>query len=265
MTPPGLPLAELHCHLEGSVGPTLALKLAARHRVDLSDIVAADGRYAWNEFAGFIVTYDRVSESIRTAQDYYDITRDYYENAAREGLIYGEIFVSPSHGARKGLSYEAQIDAVARAMQSVEKDYGVVARIIVTCVRHLGPARAEEIARLTRDAPHPCVVGFGMGGDENFAQPADFAKAFNIAREAGLKITCHAGELAGPKSVHDTLLSFEPRPHRPRRARGRVTCCARRELQERGTFLEILSRFERRACCLTTTQAIRSSAMRTWV
>ncbi|HXC54166.1 MAG TPA: adenosine deaminase [Rhizomicrobium sp.] len=232
------PLAELHCHLEGSVGPALARRLAARHGSDLSGLFAPDGRYAWSGFAGFIAAYDKVSETIRTAEDYHDITYDYFANAARQGLIYGEVFVSPSHAARKGLSYEAQIDAVARAMASVETEFGTVARIIVTCVRHLGPQRAEEIARLTRDAPHPCVVGFGMGGDENFGKPADYAKAFAIARDGGLGITCHAGELAGPRSVRDTLAALNPaRLGHGVRAGEDPALLA--ELKARGPFLEL--------------------------
>lgn len=201
----GLPLAELHCHLEGSVAPVLARKLAAKHGVDISDVHTGDDTYIWDGFAGFIVSYDRISQVVATQEDYFDITRDYYVRAAGEGLIYGEAFVSPSHAARKGISYEALIEAVDAGMEAAERETGVIARIVVTCVRHLGPEPAERVARFAERHPHRRVTGFGMGGDENFGRPADFARAYAIARGAGLGLTAHAGELAGPESVRAAI------------------------------------------------------------
>ncbi len=201
----GLPKAELHCHLEGSVAPGLARKLAAKHGVDISDVHTGNDTYLWEGFPGFIVSYDRISAVVVTQEDYFDITRDYYVRAAGEGLIYGESFVSPTHAARKGISYEALIDAVDAGMEAAERETGVVARIVVTCVRHLGPELAERVARFTERHPHRRVTGFGMGGDENVGQPADFAHAYAIARGAGLGLTAHAGELAGAESVRAAM------------------------------------------------------------
>lgn len=205
MTRAKLPLAELHCHLEGSVAPALARQLAAKHGLDMSDVITPDGRYLWRDFAGFIVAYDRISQTVATQEDYFDIARDYYARAAGDGLIYGESFVSPIHAERKGISYEALIDAVDAGMEAAERETGVIARIIVTSVRHLGAEQAERVARLTERFPHRRVTGFGIGGDENFGAPKDFARAFAIARDAGLKLTAHAGELAGPQSVRGAI------------------------------------------------------------
>ncbi len=203
-----LPLAELHCHLEGTVAPELALRLGHRHGLDLSPLVDAGGRYRWRDFAGFLHVYDAMSAAICTAEDYYEITADYYRRMAAKGLIYGEIFVSPEHAMRQGLSYPTLIDAVASAMADVEAETGAVARIVVTCVRHFGREHAEETATLAARHPHPCVVGFGMAGDESLGAPADYARAFAIAADAGLGLTAHAGELCGPESVRATIESL---------------------------------------------------------
>jgi adenosine deaminase len=72
-------------------------------------------------------------------------------------------------------------------------------------VRHLGPERALDVARRTVAEPHPYVTGFGMGGDEANFPPHLFREAFEIAAEAGLGITCHAGEWGGPESVRGAL------------------------------------------------------------
>jgi adenosine deaminase len=233
-----LPLAELHCHLEGSVGSVLARRLAAKHDLDMSDVIAPDGSYLWRDFAGFIVAYDRISETVATQEDYFDIARDYYVRAAGEGLIYGESFISPIHAERKGISYEALIDAVDAGMEAAERETGVVARVIVTCVRHLGAEMAERIARLTRRFPHRRIVGFGIGGDENFGAPKDYARAFAIARDAGLKLTAHAGELAGPESVRRAIrdLGIERVGHGVRAGENPDVLA---ELKERGIAMEL--------------------------
>lgn len=233
-----LPLAELHCHLEGSVGPVLARRLAAKHGLDMSDVIAPDGSYVWRDFAGFIVAYDRISETVAAPEDYFDIARDYYVRAAGEGLIYGESFISPIHAERKGISYEALVDAVDAGMEAAERETGVVARIIVTSVRHLGAETAERVARLTQRFPHRRIVGYGIGGDENFGAPKDYARAFAIARDAGLKLTAHAGELAGAESVRGAIrdLGIERVGHGVRAGEDPDVLA---ELKERGITMEL--------------------------
>lgn len=201
----GLPLAELHCHLEGTVPPDLALKLGARHGRDLSELIGPDGAWVWTSFLDFLRVYDAMSEVIQTPLDHYDVAKTYLENGAALGLRYGEIFVSPAHAERHGISYPDLIGGVAAAMQETERTCGVHGRIILTCVRHYGVEHAEATARLAEQHPHPYVVGFGMAGEEAFGSARDYARAFAIARGAGLRTTAHAGEIMGPESVRDTL------------------------------------------------------------
>jgi adenosine deaminase len=82
--------------------------------------------------------------------------------------------------------------------------------MIATGLRHEGPDGVERAARYIVANPHPLVTGFGMAGDERMHQPKDFAKAFDIARDAGLAITVHAGELVGAQSVRGALDHLKP-------------------------------------------------------
>ena len=205
---PPLPLVELHCHIEGTVLPEMALKLARRHNVDLSDILDEQGNYKSSDFTEFVNSYDHMAQSIRTAQDYFDLTYDYYSKAAKDGLCYGEVFFSPSHPEPFGLSYEAYVDTLSAAADKLEEDFGLIVRYILTCVRHEGVEHALATARLAEKYPHPKVVGFGMAGHETYGHAVDFKRAFEIAAGAGLRLTCHAGELAGPESVRSALAAF---------------------------------------------------------
>ena len=200
-----LPVAELHCHLEATVEPQEAKRLAKRNNVDISGAFNDKGEYNWRTFEEFLRIYDAVSEAIRTPEDYHDITLDYFRRMAAKGMIYGEVFVSPSHGGRFGISYDALVDAVADGMRKAEGEAGVVGRIVIVCIRHLGPDDAASVARAVRKAPHPFVTGFGMAGDEAQGATADFKPAFDMARDAGLGLTTHAGEILGAQSIWEAL------------------------------------------------------------
>lgn len=196
--------AEIHCHIEGAADPALVTRLARKHNVDLDGIIH-DGRYVWTDFTSFLRCYDLASTVFRTHEDYSLLTYDVYSRMAEQGAIYGEVFASPDHAALMGLTYEELIDAMAEGIDDAHSDHGIEGRIIVTCVRHLGPEAAESVANLVATNPHPAVTGFGMAGDERAFQTQDFAQAFAIAADAGLGLTAHAGEFAGPASVRNTL------------------------------------------------------------
>lgn len=210
MSAPLLPKAELHCHLEGAISPDLALRLGARHGLKLDVAIDADGAYVWRGFNEFLTAYDAVAHMAVTPADYGDILFDYYAHAAAQGLIYGEMFISLDHGLSHGASYPDFIAGLADGIDRARARLGVEVRLVLTAVRHLGPEQAEVAARAAQAFPHPYVTGFGLAGDELYGQPADFARAFDIARGAGLGLTAHAGEIAGPESVRATLAAFQP-------------------------------------------------------
>jgi len=199
-----IPKAELHCHLEGAADPALVQRLAAKHGIDVSHIIG-DGAYVWKDFTSFLKAYDDASTVFREPQDYHLLTYDAFSRLAEQNALYGEVFASPDHAARMGLGYESLIEAVSEGIEDANREHGIEGRIIVTCIRHLGPDQAESVARLVAANPHPMVTGWGMAGDERMFAAEDFAEAFGIAGDAGLGLTAHAGEFAGPDSIRDTL------------------------------------------------------------
>ena len=201
-----IPKVELHCHIEGTVTPALIERFAAEHRMDVPDtLFNGDGGYAWSGFQGFLAAYDAASEFIRTAENYRDIIHEYLASAAREGAIYVEMFTSVNHASRVGISYGEMLAALVQGIDDAEAEFGIICRMIVTCIRHLGPDQALKDAETAMANPHPYVVGFGMGGDETRYACRQFAPAFNLMHEAGLACTVHAGEVAGPESVIQAL------------------------------------------------------------
>lgn len=197
--------AELHCHIEGAAEPHLVIEQAERYRVDVSAMVDPVKGYLWEDFTSFLQAYDFVASLFRTPEDYVRLTQSHYRTLARQNCIYGEVFASPDHAARIGCSYSTLIDAIAEGIELAKAESGIEGRIIVTGVRHVGVAAVEEAARLAVEYPHPLVTGFGMAGDERMGVPADFTRAFDIARDGGLELTVHAGEFGGAESVRQAM------------------------------------------------------------
>lgn len=205
-----MPLAELHCHIEGTIAPDMARRLAARHKVDISGIFRPDGNYKWTTFPEFLKVYDVVSSVVCSVEDYYDITVDYLTRAAGEGLIYSEMFISSEHPEDVGLSYDDFTAGVTSALDDVEASTGLTGRFILTAIRHRGPERAERSAAFAAKHPHNKIVGFGLAGDESMFEPKDFARAYDMASDAGLHKTVHAGEVEGAASVRAALDALKP-------------------------------------------------------
>jgi adenosine deaminase len=237
-----IPKAELHVHLEGTAPPDLIRRIADRNGLELPDgLLAAPDRFAYRDFLDFLDTYDKAASVIRTAEDYRDITYEYLVKCAAEGAIYVELSASPDHARLVGLGDEEHIDGIARGIDDARAETGIEGRIIILCVRNFGFESALRVARYAAERSHPYIVGFGMGGDEEKYPPDAYAEAFQIATEAGLGCSVHAGEWAGPESVRGALdLPVSRIGHGVRSIEDPALVT---ELAERGTFLE---------CCPTS-------------
>lgn len=203
------PKIELHLHLEGAAPPALTRRVAAEAGVSTEGLFDAQGGYAWDDFSGFLDAYDRVAALYRTPERSARLAEAVLREAAFHGVIYMEIFLSPDHvsppGGADPVAWGEHLAAVSEGAARAEAEAGIVARFIPLCVRGLGPERALRAAKVATDAPHPRVVGWGMAGDERMFAACDFAPAFRLAAEAGLRLTCHAGEFGGPESVRSAL------------------------------------------------------------
>jgi adenosine deaminase len=201
--------AELHCHIEGAAPPALALAQAEKYGVDPATFMH-DGTYAWTDFAEFIKAYDRVAALFRTEEDYALLTETYLRELATVDTIYSEIIVSSDHGDRIGLGADTYLAGITAGIEAAKEATGIEARIIVTGERHFGPESVIAAAEYAARSNNRLVTGFNMAGEERMGRVADYARAFDIAREAGLGLTIHAGEVCGAFSVTDALDLVKP-------------------------------------------------------
>ncbi|MEZ5805061.1 MAG: adenosine deaminase [Rhizobiaceae bacterium] len=201
--------AELHCHIEGAASPELVIRQAQKYGADPSPFIR-DGAFVWSDFTTFLAAYDFSAGLFRSEDDYARLADHYLTSLARDGAIYSEIFISSDHAEKAGLSPQAYATALGEGIARANAKTGIEARMIVIGIRHFGVERVEAAARFAVRCRHPLVTGFGMAGEERFGELEDYVRAFEIAREAGLGITVHAGELAGWESVAAALDHIRP-------------------------------------------------------
>ena len=206
MTWQDIPKIELHLHLEGAAPPDLIRRLAKEKSINLTGVFDEQGHYSFTDFPHFLQVYEAATSVLKRPEDYARLTAAVLEQSAADGVIYTEAFLSPDFcGGGDLAGWREYLHAIQEAAEAAETAHGITMRGIVTCIRHFGPYTARQIARCAAETAGAFITGFGMGGNETMGRQGDFAWSFDCAREAGLRLTTHAGEFAGPESVRQAL------------------------------------------------------------
>jgi len=210
MGPVTYPKIELHVHLEGAVRAQTLLDIARRNNVALpADTVEGINQlYEFTDFAHFIEVWILTTNAMRTADDFRQITVDYAAEAAAHGAVYLEAIFSPIERVMRGVSWETLFEGYCDGAQQAQEEHGVVVRFTPDAYRGADVELVEEAARQAVKYREHGIVGFGIGGPEKGFSPQPYAKAFAIARDGGLGAVPHAGEVAGPESIRETMAAL---------------------------------------------------------
>jgi adenosine deaminase len=201
-----LPKIELHLHLEGAAPPAFIKGLAREKSIDIAGIFTESGGYRFADFWDFIKVYEAACTVLQGPKEFHRLMLAVLEQSAASGVIYTEMFLSPDFcGGGDVVAWRDYLAAMEEAAQEAEATMGITARGIITCIRHLGPQKARQAARCAAETKGSFIRGFGIAGDEKIGEPKDFLWSFDCAREAGLRLTAHAGEWRGPGSVRDAV------------------------------------------------------------
>jgi adenosine deaminase len=203
-----LPKAELHQHLDGSVRPATAVELADAIGIALT-IEEATRRMVGPERcanqAELLTFFDLPIALLQTAAALERAAAELVEDLAADGIRYAEIRWAPRLHLERGLSVADVIEAVGAGVARGSSTTGApVVALIVTAMRSHPPAANAELARAAAAVGGP-VVGFDLAGPEAEWPAPPHAIAFVAAREAGLGLTAHAGEVAGAERVREVL------------------------------------------------------------
>jgi adenosine deaminase len=211
MIDPAIPLCDLHRHIEGSVRAATILDLGRRHGVALP----ADDPEALRPFVqvteptpGVMAFIERFHWARAVMVDPDACRRIAYEcveDAAHEWLDYLELRFSPWFMAEPhGLDPAAVVGAVADGVAAGARDTGMRVQLVGILSRTYGP----ELCRRELDAllaHRERIVALDLAGDEARFPAALFEPHFRRARDAGWRVTVHAGEADGAASVRQSI------------------------------------------------------------
>ncbi len=200
-----LPKAELHLHLEGSVEPATLVELSRRHDASPLDLDAARALYGFSDFTGFLNAFKLLTERLRTPADYELVTYRLLERLHAENVRHAEITFSAGVCLWRKQDMRAIFEGMEHARQRAARDFGISVLWIWDAVRHFGAEAAMRVVELAAEQQARNVVAFGIGGDERKAPPEMFRDVYRAARNAGLRLTAHAGEAGAPESVWGAL------------------------------------------------------------
>lgn len=204
-----MPKAELHVHLEGTVRPETLLDLDRRHGVPypFSDPAGAREWYRFRDFPHFIQVFMAVCDALLTPEDFERVTYELGEDAHRQNLRYLEVTIAPTSPLKPRTTATPDVywEGVRAGAARAWRDFGVRMQFLVDGVRSRDEETVMAIARWCVAHAGDGLIGFNLGGMEVGYPASRHAAALAYLRDAGLRISLHAGETVGPESVWDAL------------------------------------------------------------
>ena len=207
-----LPKAELHRHLEGSLRIATMMDIARQHGLTvptsilrLSGMVQVVDEEPYT-FSNFLDKFKTLRLFYRSPEVIERVTREAVEDAARDNVRYMELRFTPVALSRaERFPLHDVMDWVRDSAQKTADQFGITVKLIASVNRHESTDLAEQVAWLAADYQDRGIVGLDIAGNEAEFPGKPFAPIFREAKEAGLKITVHAGEWGGAENVREAI------------------------------------------------------------
>lgn len=206
----GMPKAELHLHIEGTLEPELLFTLGQRNNVKLpyASVEELRAAYAFSDLQSFLDLYYAGAAVLQKEQDFYDMTAAYIVRSRADNVRHAEIFFDPQTHTERGININIVFAGIARALREARDTHGFSSAIIMSFLRHL----SEEDAFATLEAALPLReqyrdlwIGIGLDSSERGNPPEKFARVFAHCRELGFRLVAHAGEEGPPEYIRNAL------------------------------------------------------------
>ena len=202
----GLPKAELHIHIEGSLEPEMMFALARRNGVALpfASVEALRAAYSFTRLQDFLDLYYQGTEVLRTEADFHDLALAYGARAVADRVVHAEIFFDPQTHTARGVPFGVVADGLLGGLAVARERFGLTSRLILCFLRHLD----EQDAFAALAAAEPWldrIAGVGLDSSEVGHPPEKFARVFAAAGDMGLRRVAHAGEEGPPDYVRQAL------------------------------------------------------------
>jgi len=188
----GMPKAELHLHIEGTLEPELKFELAERNGLSLPYASADEMRaaYDFDSLTSFLVGYYEGMGVLQTEQDFHDLAMAYFRKAASQNVRYAETFFDPQGHTSRGIDIGVVIEGLLGAQAEARDELGLRSQLILCFLRDMSAESAMET--LEQSKPwRDRIVGVGLDSDERDNPPVKFREVFARARDMGYRLTMH--------------------------------------------------------------------------
>jgi adenosine deaminase len=204
-----LPKIELHRHLEGSIRLTTLAEVARAYQLEVPGYTPEALRPHVQILTGDPATVEHFLSKFAALRKFYcapevlrRIAYEAIEDAAKDNIKYLELRFTPRTLARtRDFALEEVCAWVCEAAQDASQKFNMRVRLIASINRHEGVAEAEKVARAAVQFQGQGIVALDLAGQEDGYPAKPFAGIFREAQQAGLGLTIHAGEWAGPLNV----------------------------------------------------------------
>ncbi len=199
-------LMDLHHHLDGSITPAIAKKLAKLQNIEipaddaeLTRLLQIDENC--KSLNDYLARFEYVERFLQTGEGLALAAREVLLGMVGDGVMYTELRFAPFYHTQKGMSAE---DAVRAVLDGI-KDSPFPCGIILCCMRGRDLEENLKVIELAAKYLEKGVVAADLAGAEALYPTRDYAEVFGKAEELGIPFTIHAGEAAGPESVKEAL------------------------------------------------------------
>ncbi|HCP32479.1 TPA: adenosine deaminase [Candidatus Acetothermia bacterium] len=205
-----LPKFDLHVHLDGSMRPVTVMELVRKlpedrklaPTPDIEQALFPPQRCTLEEYLkAFSITVAILQSEASLERAAYELCED----AAKENVIYMEIRFAPLLHLRDGLTPQQVVEAVLSGMHRAERTYPIRTRLILCAMKQESTDRSKQVAKLAAEYLGKGVVAFDLAGPEMNFPPTLHHTAIEIAKQAGLHVTIHAGEGCCPKQIKEAI------------------------------------------------------------
>lgn len=200
-----IPKVELHLHLGGAVRASTFEELARKHGVELPPFEQPEDLWVFRSISEYLPIYRQVCETIRTREDYQRTMYEALEDGHIDGVRYCEMFWNPHIPLEIGVNYRDMIDGMIDGIHDAGADYKVKCRLIADIPLYYTPDQGLELVQIVLDNQRDEVIGIGMDYGELGNPPEKFVGAYRLAKESGLHLTAHTGQISGPENIETCL------------------------------------------------------------
>ncbi|EGT3614819.1 adenosine deaminase [Clostridium perfringens] len=206
-----LPKIELHCHLDGSLRVETAIELAKKEGIELESydydkvkelLVIPEECESLDDY---LKRFDLPVSILQRSENLERVAFELMEDANKENVKYIEIRFAPLFHLEKGMTQEEVISSVIKGIRKAEELYDIRGNVILSCLRHHSVDSVYEVIEAGKKFIGKGVVAIDLAGCEleNFVKP--YEEVMKVAREAGFRVTIHAGETGYGKNVRDAI------------------------------------------------------------